>query len=106
MVRYLAGILLLLTSVITAAQTATPAAPCPECLTYYHNPEGRTNLIEDVSLDSPEGLRTIRLNTAGHSQLSLVVFYTYSTATHVLVQLGCSMDDRTFTPRDSGEARD
>jgi hypothetical protein len=40
------------------------------------------------------------LNTTAHSQLYLVVFYTYSTATQVLVQLSCSTDDKTFTPRE------
>ncbi len=102
MIRYLAGLALLLAPVVAVAQaqTTTAAAPCPACLTYYHNPAGRTNLIEDVSLDRPESNRTILLNTSGHSQLYLVIFYTYSTATEVLVQLSCSSDETTFTPRE------
>jgi hypothetical protein len=80
-------------------QTGTPAAPCPACVTYYHNSAGRTNLIEDVSLDRPESSRTIRLNTAGRGQLYLVIFYTYSTATQVVVQLNCSIDGTTSIPR-------
>lgn len=91
MTGYLAALVLLM------SQTATPTPPCPACLTYYHNSAGRTNLIEDVSLDRPESSRTILLNTAEHSQLYLVIFYTYSTATQVLVQLSCSNDDTTFT---------
>ena len=95
MAGYLVGL------VLFVSQTATPAVPCPACLTYYHTPSGRTNLIEDVSLDRPESDRTILLNTTAHSQLYLVVFYTYSTATQVLVQLSCSKDDTTFTPREA-----
>ena len=100
MTRYLTALVLSLTPVAAGAQTAaTPQAPCPACLTYYHNSAGKTNLIEDVSLDRPESNRTILLNTAGHQQLYLVIFYTYSTATQVLVQLSCSIDGTIFTPR-------
>ena len=94
--RYLAGVLLLMTAAGAGAQIA---APCPACLTYYHSAAGKTNLIEDVSLDRPETSRTIVLNTAAHSQLYLVIFYTYSTATHVIVQVSCSPDEITFDPR-------
>lgn len=80
-------------------QTTPPETPCPTCLTYYHNAAGKTNLIEEVSLDREEPLRTILLNTSRHAQLYLVVFYTYSTATHVIVKLSCSTDDAQFVPR-------
>jgi hypothetical protein len=73
--------------------------PCPPCLTYYHNPAGKTNLLEDVGLDRDELTRTILLNTEKHNQLHLVIFYTYSTATEVIVQLSCSADDKAFTVR-------
>jgi hypothetical protein len=95
MARYLAA-LILMAAVNARAQTA---APCPTCLTYYHSPAGKTNLIEDVSLDRPESSRTIVLNTVAHSHLYLVIFYTYSTATQVIVQLSCSPDEITFDPR-------
>jgi len=80
-------------------QTATPETPCPACLTYYHNTAGKTNLIDEISLDRDEAERTILLNTSKHAQLYLVIFYTYSTATHVLVKLSCSNDDTNFVAR-------
>jgi hypothetical protein len=91
--------LLALTPLSAAAQTPAVPPPCPACLTYYHNPEGKTNLLEDISLDREEPLRTILLNTAQHNQLHLVIFYTYSTATDVIVQLSCSPDDKVFAVR-------
>ena len=84
---------------VAAPQSAVPEAPCPACLTYYRNPEGKTNLLEDVSLDREERVRTILLNTANYNQLYLVIFYTYSTATELSVQLSCSADDKEFTVR-------
>ena len=84
------------------AQVQTPPAQeqsCPACLTYYHGADGKTNLIEEVSLDREEPERTILLNTSRHSQLYLVIFYTYSTATHVIVKLSCSSDDTHFVAR-------
>jgi hypothetical protein len=71
---------------------------CYSCLHYYHNAEGKTNLIEEVGLDRDEVERTIFLNTDDYDQLYLVVFYTYSTATDVLVKLSCSDDSVTFKP--------
>ena len=97
MSRFVAALVLSVTPLVASAQTAPAGSPCPACLTYYHNPEGKTNLIEDISLDREEPLRTILLNTAQHNQLHLVIFYTYSTATDVLVQVSCSPDDKTFT---------
>lgn len=82
-------------------QTDAPETSCPACLTYYHNEAGKTNLIEDVSLDREEPARTILLNTSRHGQLYLVIFYTYSTATHVIVRLSCSSDDTHFVPKSS-----
>ena len=92
-------LLLALAPLIATAQTPEAQVPCPACLTYYHNPEGKTNLLEDVGLDRDERTRTILLNTAEYDQLHLVIFYTYSTATHVLVRLSCSVDDKAFTAR-------
>ena len=89
----------------SAAQTAAPETSCYSCLTYYHNPAGKTNLIEDVSLDREEPARTIVLNTASYNQLYLVVFYTYSTASEVIVKLSCSADDVAFRPQ-AGETLD
>ena len=97
MIRW--AFLLALAPLSVAAQTPAVPPPCPACLTYYHNPEGKTNLLEDISLDRDEPLRTILLNTAQHNQLHLVIFYTYSTATDVIVQLSCSTDDKVFTAR-------
>jgi hypothetical protein len=79
-------------------QTSSADASCYACLSYYHNPEGRTNLIEDIGLDRDEVDRTILLNTADYNQLYLVIFYTYSTASEVLVKLTCSRDAVAFTP--------
>jgi hypothetical protein len=90
---------LALAPLAAAAQTPEAQVPCPACLTYYHNPAGKTNLLEDISLDRDEETRTILLNTAKHNQLHLVIFYTYSTATEVIVQLSCSVDDKAFTVR-------
>lgn len=92
-------LLLALAPLGAAAQTPAAQAPCPACLTYYHNPAGKTNLLEDVSLDRDEDTRTILLNTADYDQLHLVIFYTYSTATNVFVRLSCSVDDKAFTTR-------
>ena len=49
--------LLLALAVLLQAAAQTPDAhevPCPACLTYYHNAEGKTNLIEEVGLDRDE----------------------------------------------------
>jgi hypothetical protein len=70
MFRFFAAVVLSVTPLAASAQTAPAGNPCPACLTYYHNPEGKTNLM---------------------------IFYTYSTATDVLVQVSCSPDDKTFT---------
>jgi len=99
MLPLFAALVLLLGPIVSSAQTPAAQVPCPACLTYYHNPEGKTNLLEDISLDRDESLRTILLNTAKHNQLHLVIFYTYSTATEVIVQLSCSTDDKAFTVR-------
>jgi hypothetical protein len=99
MARLLLALMLSLAPIAASTQTATPEVPCPACLTYYHNPEGKTYLLEDVSLDRDDEARTILLNTAGHDQLHLVIFYTYSTATNVLVRLSCSADNKAFTAR-------
>jgi hypothetical protein len=82
----------------SAAQTAATEPLCYSCLHYYHNPAGKTNLIEDISLDREEVERTIFLNTADYNQLYLVVFYTYSTATDVIVKLSCSVEGEAFKP--------
>lgn len=82
-------------------QTAAPETSCYACLSYYHNPTGKTNLIEDVGLDREEADRTILLNTADYNQLYLIIFYTYSTATEVLVTLSCSSDAVAFKPHTS-----
>jgi hypothetical protein len=84
--------------VAAAGQTSAPEASCYACLSYYHDPEGKTNLIEDIGLDREEGDRTILLNTAAYNQLYLVIFYTYSTASEVLVRLTCSTDAVAFKP--------
>ena len=98
-VTCLLAIALWLAPIAAEPQTATPETPCPACLTYYHNADGKTNLIDEVSLDREEPDRTILLNTSKHGQLYLVIFYTYSTATQVLVKLSCSADDTHFTAR-------
>jgi hypothetical protein len=98
MFRYLLGVALALAGVAAAAQTAQEGG-CHGCLTYYHNAEGKTNLLEDVGLDREEELRTILLNTSGHDKLHLVVFYTYATATDIFVKVSCSEDDKSYTQR-------
>jgi hypothetical protein len=88
-------------AVLTSAAAAQSAGPkegaCYGCLAYYRNAEGKTNLLDEVGLDRDEATRTIVLNTADRGQLHVVIFYTYSTATHVIVKLSCSSDDGEFS---------
>jgi hypothetical protein len=81
-----------------AAQTALPEASCPACLAYYRNAAGKTNLLDEVSLDREEESRTILLNTAEYDKLYLVIFYTYATATDIFVTLTCSASNAEYAP--------
>jgi hypothetical protein len=104
MVRYLVGLLLAIpSSFVLAAQAPGGEGSCHGCLTYYHNPEGKTNLLEDVGLDREEPLRTILLDTAGYDKLHLVVFYTYATATDIFVKVSCSADGKDYAVRSQDE---
>jgi hypothetical protein len=101
MIRYLPALLLSVSATLVAAQTPAPLqeGACHGCLSYYRNAEGKTNLLEDVGLDRDEDSRTILLNTSGHDQLHLVVFYTYATATDIFVRVSCSSGTSDFVTR-------
>jgi hypothetical protein len=106
MMRPLLKLAFTLSAVSVAAVAAGMQAPAPGqeitchgCLTYYRNPEGKTNLLEDVGLDRDEGARTILLDTSGYDKLYLVIFYTYATATDIFVKLSCSADNSNYAPR-------
>jgi hypothetical protein len=99
--RYLPGLVLSMSAVIGAAQgqPGLQEGACHGCLSYYHNAEGKTNLLEDVGLDREEDRRTILLNTSGYDKLHLIVFYTYATATDLFVKVACSTGTPEFVPR-------
>ena len=99
--RYLAGLVLSLSAALGAAQAPAglQEGGCHGCLSYYHNADGKTNLLDEVGLDRDEASRTILLNTSGYDKLHLVVFYTYATATDIFVKVSCSNGTPDFAPR-------
>jgi hypothetical protein len=99
--RYLLVPVLSLSAAVSAAQApgGLQEGACHGCLSYYHNSEGKTNLLEEVGLDRDEESRTILLNTSGYDKLHLVVFYTYATATDIFVKVSCSTGTPDYVAR-------